>query len=232
MYGMGSSILRNGIPAREPRLGILGLDVEAFSDSILLGGAGVGVLAVARLLPEPADTVALVGGIGLLGWSLLNLLGDGKRAAQPTALVYDPGKVVNKAIYPPLPFRESQKIDIKINSPVEGPAYTFLPWDDDIDVEGEILYTGGNKAGVTLVFEVEEVGRPRNVVVTREYVPFEPGKPTEFDVDVKFAAYNTHNILNVYYVFDEPQGEVAYLARSVDFIVDEFLSIWPRRETS
>lgn len=66
-----------------PGLGV-GIDLDAIPTSLALAGGGVAVAYLAGLLPKPYGTVATIGGLGLLGGAILNLLdfeaaaGEGK----------------------------------------------------------------------------------------------------------------------------------------------------------
>lgn len=79
--GLGQRIHRSYL-GREPQMGlnflkdILGVDIDTgdIAKSLILAGGGMGALIASPYAPSPANTVLVVGGIGLLGWSVWSLV--------------------------------------------------------------------------------------------------------------------------------------------------------------
>lgn len=144
-YGLGRK--------RSPELGLFGIDTDKIILSVGLATGGAGAIILAKYLPEPLDTIAVVGGIGALGWSAINLL----MGISESPIASD---VKREKLNPPAQINQLEGLSGEILSPKNGDVEHFAyPFDDDYDVVFKVYNNNPQPLNVRVVFDVHENGQ-------------------------------------------------------------------------
>jgi hypothetical protein len=175
-----------------PELGQAGLSVNwsNIGQTIMLGAFGAGAMYAAPLLPDPMKTIAMVGGVGLIGYAAYTLLGQSPKADSE----------VPAGTSSPIPStRDFEAIAGQILQPKAGSSGGFNWFSDTYQVKA--LVSNPNPRPVTLTLELLAneypklfyfipLGSYENYIADTKTVQIPPGNITvDFNPAIKMSRW-------------------------------------------
>jgi len=151
-------------PKSHPQLGaglisdLLGVDVPKIGVAAILAAGGVGALFATKILPEPFNTVAAIGGVGLLGISIYELIDSFGGPSEASKI--QSGETVDLTTHPRVTPQEVQdkKVDARFIEPLENANVLKNPFRSGAYVPTKLIVTNdtGRLVTVRLLFQVVE----------------------------------------------------------------------------